>query len=112
MSIPLATTTITVTRSANDGTTDLYDAPAAATTVASGVRAVITGPSSRTSLVRGQRVVVSAGFRADPCDIQTGDVLTDATSGAVYEVLWALSRYELGLGYTYGDLITVNGAPT
>lgn len=112
MVLPLATTTVTITRAANDGTTDLVDAPAALPViVASGVRACVVSPTSRTSLSRGERVVTSAGFRCDPTDIQTDDILTDAANGQTYRVLWALTRYELGLGYTYGDLLIVQGAP-
>lgn len=110
MALPMATTTISTTRSANNGSTDLYDTPATPAAVLSGVRAVITGPSSRTSFSAGQRVVTTAAFRADPCDVKTGDVMTDDTSGTVYQVLWALDRYELGLAYTYGALQIVKGA--
>lgn len=110
MALPLATTTVTVTRSANDGTVDLVDEQSAPTPV--GIfRACIVSPTSRTSLSKGQRVVTSAGFRTDPAPIQLGDILTDTTTGIAYEVLWALTRYELGMGYTYGDLLIVAGAP-
>lgn len=112
MGLPLATTTIDVTRPANDGSVDLVDnnPPSTPSTVASSIPAVISSPTSRTSLVSGERVVVSASFRSDPCDVQTGDTLTDNTSGQSYLVLWALSRYELGLTYSYGDLQIVKGA--
>lgn len=109
--IPLATTTVTIARSVNDGTLDLDDTPAPPSTIATSVRACVVSPTSRTSLSRGQRVVTSAGFRCDPTDIQLGDLLTDNTTGTNYEVLWSLTRYELGLGYTYGDLLIVQGVP-
>lgn len=110
MALPLATTTISTTRVPNDGTTDLYDEGAAPVAVLAGVRAVVTGPSSRTTFAAGERVVTTASFRADPCDVQTGDLMTDDTSGAVYQVLWALDRYEMGLAFTYGNLQIVEGA--
>lgn len=110
MAIPLATTTVTVTRVPPDATRDGYDAPPAPVTVASGIRATISGPKSRVNLAGGQRVVSDASFHTDPADIQPGDTLTDATSGRAYSVLWAQQRYELGLGYCYGDLRIVSGA--
>lgn len=111
MSLPLATTMVDIVRSSNDGTTDLFDAPDPPVYVDRRVRAVITHPSSRTSQSKGQRLVTTAGFRCDRCDAQTGDLMTDLTSGITYEVLSALTRYELGISYTYGDLQIVEGAP-
>lgn len=108
--LPLSTTTFTISRSANDGTVDLYDAQPAPSTVASGVRGVMVAPTARADVLRGERVVATAGFRADPTDVQEGDTLVDDTTGIAYTVVWAANRYELGLRYSYGNLINVRGA--
>jgi hypothetical protein len=110
MPLPMATTTISTTRSANDGTIDLYDTPAAPAAVVDGVRAVIGSPRSRVDFSAGMRVVTTAAFDADPCDIQAGDALTDNTTGRSYEVIGVISRYELGLSFVSGLLQIIEGA--
>lgn len=94
MAIPLATTTVTVTRvpeTPPDGN-DPYDPddpnPPAATTVAIGVRATIAAPTANVALSGGDKVVYSAGFVTDPADIGPDDRLADA-DGTTWTVLWA-----------------------
>ena len=62
MSIPVATTTITVERSSQDGTMDAFDlADAVWSVIASGVRAVIGSPSGTpVTLIKPPRACIMA----------------------------------------------------
>jgi hypothetical protein len=109
MPIPLHNTRITITRSTATGTTDLYDAPDAATeTIATGIRAAIDPPSGISQLVAGQRVEYTARMNADPCDLQAFDTVT-ATDGTTWTVLWARTQTSLGISYVEADLRLVQG---
>jgi hypothetical protein len=110
--LPLATTTIDITRVAHDATRDGYDPRPNPTTVARNVRAVIGSPSGRQNISAGDRTVVTWSLRADPCDLTADDTVTDNTTGDTYRVIWARQRYELGLGYTAAGLEQVAGAST
>lgn len=109
--IPIATTTLTVTRLVYATDVDPYDDPQPApTTTATGVRAVIGTPSANVALSGGQRVEYSAKLTCDPCDIQPGDQVTDAQGGQ-WEVLWAKPNPGLfGWSFINGDLRLVQGA--
>lgn len=110
--LPLATTTITVKRVPADPTRDGYDTPPAATTIASGVRAVIGNGSGSQNITAGDRTVVTFPFTADTTDVQADDTVIDETTGDTYRVEWARSRQGLGLDHTAGQLEQVGGAST
>lgn len=109
MSIPLATTTISVARVAADPTRDGYDAPPAASTVASGVRAHIGRPAGNVNLAGGVRESVGFTLDCDPIVLTTGDTITDDRTGEQYTVLWARTRIGLGLDHTQAALQQVTG---
>ena len=106
--IPLATTTITVSRvEATD--VDPYDAAQPSpTTIASGVRAVVGTPSASVALSSGDKVVYAASLRCDPVDVQPGDTVTDST-GTAWTVLWAREVNAVGLDFMEGQLRLVQG---
>jgi hypothetical protein len=106
--IPLATTTITITR--QDPTVDGYAPTKSVTTVAAGVRAAITGPSGTTILTGGTRTEYTWVFNADPCDVKVADVVTDDATGTAYTVDWITARTGLGLDHVNGRLKLVQGA--
>lgn len=111
MAIPLATTTITVTRSLLDATADPYDAVTATPTdVAENVRAVIGSPSGFDSQ-RGQshQEDVTHRLNSDPVALQPGDMIVDDVTGDEYTVVWARTRVALGVDHTVADLRQVTG---
>lgn len=108
MPIPLATTTITISRPPDDTDVDGYDAPGTQTLIASGVRAQISSPSGRNTVLVGNRTVYVWKITADPCDLRSDDTVTDA-EGEVFRVQWARQRRGLGLDHTTGGLIQVEG---
>lgn len=109
MSIPLALTTITVTRP--DPTVDGYAASKPApTTVASGVRAAITNDTGNTVLTGGVRTQYTFVLNADPCDVQAADLVTDNQTGATYIVEWAQLRTGFGCDHVNGRLRITTGA--
>jgi len=106
VTLPLATTTITVKRPAAGG--DPYEA-ASVSTVVSGVRAHIGSPSGRERIVGGSKETLDAGLDCDVCDIAHTDSVTDATTGEVFEVVWVQRRVGLGLDHMEGGLRRVSG---
>lgn len=113
MAIPLSLLTIQVQRStpiaSDDDIADGYDAAGAAVIVASGVRAVIGQPSASVVLAGGDRVVFSATFNSDPCDIQPGDTVV-ASDGTRWIALWSRFSGGFGLDHQEGELRLVQGA--
>lgn len=110
MAIPLETTLISVQRSTVGVDVDPSDAPPAALTpVASGVRAVINTPSASVVLSSGDRVVYTAGFSCDPCDVIADDTVTES-DGTQWMCLWARPQVGLGLDHVEGQLRLVTGA--
>lgn len=108
MTIPLATTTISVHRYNLDDV-DPYDPPPTPTTVAVGVRAVISSPSGTEQVAGGQQEIVTFRLDCDPVDLQHRDQIVDDTTGDVFDVVWARDRTGLGLDYTQADLRRVAG---
>ena len=92
MSIPLATTTISVLRVPGAATTDPWDAPGAAQTVASGVRAVIGRPRGNEGGDLGTQEVVDLVLTCDPTDIEHTDRIQDEQSLEIYEAVWVQQR--------------------
>lgn len=103
MSIPLATTTISVLRSTQDGTNDLRDLPTYAT-LATGIRAHIGGPGGAEVVSGGSREDVTFRLDADPCDLRHFDRVLDEATAETYEVVWVKQRRGLGLDHTVADL--------
>lgn len=108
--IPLATTTLSISRVPDDPTRDGTDTPPAAATVATGVRAVIGNPSGSQNITSGDRTVVTFPFTTDPADITADDTLTDEQTLDTYRVMWARTRHGLGLDHTEGECEQVAGA--
>lgn len=108
MPIPLATTTITISRAAAPADTDGYDTAPAASTVDWGVRAQISSPSGRNTMLVGNRTVYLWKLTADPCDLRSDDTVTNA-EGETFIVQWARQRRGLGLDHTTAGLIQVEG---
>lgn len=110
MTIPLATSTINVTRVEAAANTDPYDpGQPAPTTTATAVRAVISPPSANVALSGGNKVVYAAKITCDPCDLQAGDQVADST-GITWICLWARRVTAVGLDFLEGQLRMVEGA--
>ena len=113
MAIPLALTNITIQRvtpvAGDDSIVDGYDNQPDPVTIASGIRATIGQPEASVVLVGGDRVVYSATFDADPCDIQPGDTIIDG-NGFQWTAEWARLVKGLGLDHVQGSLRFVVGA--
>lgn len=108
--IPLATTTITVTRIEAGANVDPYDPdPPAPTTVATDIRAVISPPTASVGLSGGNRVEYGAALRCDPVSLLAGDTVTDST-GTAWMVLWAREVNALGLSFMESKLRLIEGA--
>lgn len=116
--IPIATTTITVTREARPATEDPlgegYDEPEdrddTAATIAGGVRAVIATGSGNGSKAGGESEQVEFRLTCDPCPLSYLDTVTDDTTGDVYEVRWATETPGVaGLGHVAAGLRTTKG---
>lgn len=108
MSIPLATTTVSVRRYNLDDV-DPYDPKPTPTTVTSGVPAVISSPSGTEQVEGGQQEVVTFRLDCDPVDLQHDDQIVDDATGDVFEVVWVRNRVGFGLDYTQAELRQVNG---
>lgn len=121
MSIPLATTTVTVTRLQTtdpdsfedlDSETDLNLIISTDVVIVTGLRIYLgEGDGSRKFGPGGEKEYVSFKFRADtiPGDtIQGDDTLTDA-SGQVYSVSWCRTRSALGFIFLEGSCYQETG---
>ena len=101
--IPLATTTVTVSRSSQDGTKDLRST-ITWSTYAAGVRAHIGEPAGVETVAGGSREDVAFRLDCDPCAIRHDDRVTDDSTGEVYTVEWVKQREGLGLDHTVAQL--------
>lgn len=114
MAIPLHLTLLTIQRvtpvPGDDDQEDGYDAgqPAPAT-IASGIRAVIGQPSASVVLAGGDRIVYTATFAADPCDIRPGDTVIDS-AGTLWRCQFSVLNTGLNLDHQEGELRLVTGA--
>ena len=104
--IPLATTTVTVLRSDQDGTRDALDT-LTFTAVASGVRAVIGAPSGVEIATGGSSEDVQWRLDCDPTDLRHDDRVEDEQTGETFEVVWTRRRIGFGLDHTVAGLRTV-----
>jgi hypothetical protein len=108
MSIPVATTTISVLRSDQDGTKDAIDlASSTWSPVFSGIRAVIGSPAGGETNAGGSSEQVAARLNCDPITLRHTDRVLDDPTGVLYEVTWTARRFGLGLDHTVADLILV-----
>jgi hypothetical protein len=123
MNLPLATTTLTVTRAVNnadpdslidlDSETDYSPDDITMDVIATGVRAQINaGQGTRHFAEGGEHERVLYSFRADPFDGDTiygDDIITDAL-GNNYVVLWTRTRGALGISFIEGQCFQDIGA--
>lgn len=100
--IPVATTTISVTRPTVAD--DPYDGAATSATVASKVRAHISTPSGREQQRGGSQESIDLRLDCDSVDLQHTDVVVDDTTGETFQVVWAESRVGLGLDHVEAGL--------
>jgi hypothetical protein len=109
--IPLATTTITVLRppSADPYGAGYDGTPAAPTTVATGVRAVLGDPRGVERDVGGSQEDLRWTLTADPVDLTHDDQVVDDTTGITYRVVWVARRFGLGLDHIEAELRRVHG---
>ena len=108
MAIPLATTTITVSRVAADPERDPADEQPAATPVASGIRAHLSGLTGAENFPTQE--VISRKLICDPTDLEHGDTVHDDTTGLDYQVVYAEQRVGLQMDHTEAGLKKVTGA--
>lgn len=106
MGLPLSTTTITISRSNQDGTKDAYDG-VTYSVVASGVRAVIGALSGGETVAGSSSEQLSAHLDADPCDLRHDDRVTDEQTLEQFEVTWTRRRIGMGLDHQVADLLAV-----
>lgn len=106
MTLPLATTTISVQTTAASG--DPYE-DAVVSAGAAHVRAHIGSPNGRERIVGGQKETLDAALDCDPCAITHLNRIVDDVTGERFEVVWIKSRQGLGLDHMEGGLRRVSG---
>lgn len=109
MSLPLATTTVTVLRLPADVMRDGYDDPPDRTSVVTGLRAQIGSPSGRESVTAGDRTVATFTLHTDPFEFTASDRIVDEGTGETYDLVWAQRRDGM-LAHTVGALVQATGA--
>lgn len=110
MSIPLATTTITV----ETGTEPEPGEGRTTTVAAAGVRAVIGSPTGSERYAPGGGTSrITDVLNCDPCPelVDNTCVVVDDTSGIRYEVDWVRHRTGFGLDHTKAGLVQNVGRP-
>ncbi len=108
MTIPFATTKITVLRN-TDPDAEPYQEPAPRTEIATGIRAVLSGAAGAEIRAGGEQVRTRTRFHCDPTDVNHTDQVRDETTGILYNVLWV--DYRPGpIEFIFGDLGKVEGA--
>lgn len=112
MSIPLASTTISVLRSSQ---TAQYVEPYGGDVsrgwkiTAKGVRAVIGAPGGSEIVRGGEQEVVMYSLHCDPVNIDHTSRVLDEKTGEQFEVVWIKKRTGLGMSYMTGQLRQVEG---
>jgi len=104
--IPIATTTIAVLRSDQDGTQDAIDG-VTLSTLATGVRAVIGSDSGTETNAGGSSEQVSARLDCDPTDLRHVDQVTDEATGETWHVTWVRRRRGMGLDHMEAGLLAI-----
>lgn len=113
MSIPVATTTISVKRSADAGGWDPSQGEPPMTLLNKGVRAVISSESGRNVSTPGETSTVMFRLVCDKTALTYLDTVVDEITGEIYEVDWA--HYQpgvAGLDHTQAGLKQVKGPGT
>lgn len=113
MALPVATTTVAVTRAQGAAVgKDPADPDYPAVTPVAGLaalRANIGTPTAAVAEAGGTRVVYTAELVTDPADLQARDVLTDA-DGNTWNLLWAKAASHFGIAVMVGRVELVVGA--
>lgn len=117
MSIPLATTVISIYRRPDQSNVDPWDATIpgtdqaapTATAVATGIRAVIGQPSGSERLQGGSQMVITDHLTCDPTDLRHTDQVRDEISGQWFAVVTTQLRTGLGLDHVESSLKRVVG---
>ena len=113
MAIPLATTTITVLRVANDPARDGYDPVPAAAAVAVGVPAHFSAPGGAGGgterVVGGSQAEIEWSLACDFADLRHSDRVLDENTEREWDVVWAVHRIGLGLDHTKAGVRMVEG---
>lgn len=108
MTVPIATTAVTVRRPAGAG--DPYETPTVST-LATHVRAHISSPSGSETQTGGQSERVDAVLL---CDVIAGldhwCLVDDEETGETWSVVWARRRRGLGLDHMAAGLRATSGA--
>lgn len=110
--IPIATTTIKVTRvptEVDGDPVDPYDPQPEAEEVAAGVRAVISSPTGRERNIGGTQQAVEFSLSCDPVELRHTDTVQDEVSGELYQVVWVTQRVGFGRDHTRAGLKQVEG---
>lgn len=108
MTVPLATTKITVLRAAHAG--DFYDERPNAVEVARDVAAHISSPGGNETFgTAGRGETVNQPFGCDVTDVTGEDEIVDQVTGARYQVVWVQRRAGLGLDHMVGELSQTTG---
>jgi hypothetical protein len=85
--IPFATTTLTVLRDTQPDA-EPYQEPAPRVAVASGVRAVLNGPTGNEVRKGGEQQTAKWHLYCDVADIDHRDYIRDDSTGTVFYVIW------------------------
>lgn len=105
--LPLATTTVTVERSASG---DPYEAAASTATSSTGTPAHIGSPTGREVDRGGQLERIDAVLLAAAgLDLTHTDLVVDDTTGQRYRVGWVEARQGLGLDHVKAGLTRFDG---
>lgn len=111
MTLPFATTTITVLRSDQDGTIDDYTGVTYSPLV-TGVRAVVGAPGGVETNRGGSSEDVTWRLNCDVTDLRHDDRVLDETTDETFEVVWVRRRVGLGLDHMVADLRTISDRVT
>lgn len=115
MTIPFATTTISVLRMPTaqfDAEPYQTDTEATRTVVATGIRAVLWAPGSerqRKQVKGGEQALIKGRLTCDPTDLRVQDWVKDAVTGETWKVDTTLLRRALGLDHVQAELFLFRG---
>lgn len=115
MAIPFSTTTISVLRQPTaqfEGEPYQTDTEATRTTVASGIRAVVSSSATgrgRERRAGGEQSTVYGRLTCDPVDLRHTDWIKDSTTGRIWQVSSIMSRRGLGTDHEQAEIFYVEG---
>lgn len=105
MSLPLASTTVTVRRSTGVANADDYDAAVAPATLTSGLRAHLSSPTGRATQDAGAGEAIDRLLYVDVTDLQRGDAVVDAATAATWHVVWVQRVAGVGLDHMVAGVV-------